>query len=48
MNLLDDFTSQYKPGAATAIENNLVLNWYPDRLSVPSTLSGAHCDRWFS
>ena len=32
MNLLDDFTSQYKPGAATAIEYNLVLNWYPDRI----------------
>jgi len=29
---LDAYTSQYKPGAATEIENDLVLNWYPDRI----------------
>ena len=32
MNLLDQFTSQYKPGAATAIENDLILHWYPKRI----------------
>jgi SAM-dependent methyltransferase len=32
MTALDNFTSQYKPGAATAIENDLVLNWYPMRI----------------
>jgi trans-aconitate methyltransferase len=29
---LDSFTSQYKPGAVTAIENDVVLNWYPPRI----------------
>lgn len=32
MNILDQFTSHYKPGAVTAIENDLVLNWYPGRI----------------
>lgn len=32
MNLLDQFTSQYKPDAATAIENDLILHWYPKRI----------------
>ena len=25
-------TSQYKPGASTEFENNLILNWYPKRI----------------
>jgi trans-aconitate methyltransferase len=29
---LDTVTSQYKPGAVTAIENDVVLNWYPPRI----------------
>lgn len=29
---LDAYTSQYKPGAVTEIENDLVLNWYPNRI----------------
>ncbi len=32
MNTLDKFTSHYKPGAVTAIENELILNWYPSRI----------------
>lgn len=32
MTSLDSFTSHYKPGASTAIENNLILNWYPGRI----------------
>jgi trans-aconitate methyltransferase len=29
---LDNYTSQYKANAVTALENNLVLNWYPKRI----------------
>ncbi len=29
---LDAYASQYKPGAVTEIENDLMLNWYPDRI----------------
>lgn len=29
---LDAVASEYKPNAATEIENNLILNWYPDRI----------------
>lgn len=29
---LNDVTSQYQPGAATEIENDLMLNWYPKRI----------------
>lgn len=32
MNSLDKFTSQYKAGAVTAVENDLVLHWYPKRI----------------
>jgi len=32
MNKLDEVTSHYKPGSATELENNLVLNWYPKRI----------------
>lgn len=32
MNQLDSVTSQYKPGAVTEIENELILNWYPRRI----------------
>ena len=32
MNTLNEVTSQYKPGAATGIENDLMLNWYPNRI----------------
>ncbi|WP_443190536.1 class I SAM-dependent methyltransferase [Pseudomonas indica] len=32
MNKLDHVTSQYKPGAATSLENELILNWYPKRI----------------
>ena len=32
MNSLDQFTSQYKPGAVTYTENDLVLHWYPQRI----------------
>lgn len=31
-NKLNEVTSQYKPGAATEIENDLMLNWYPNRI----------------
>ncbi len=43
MNHLNQFTSQYRPGAQTYTENDLVLNWYPgrilDRLGSTSDLS---------
>ena len=29
---LDCYSSEYLPGAATAIENELILNWYPKRI----------------
>lgn len=29
---LDAVTSEYLPNAATAIENDLILNWYPERI----------------
>ena len=29
---LDAVTSEYRPSAATAIENDLILNWYPERI----------------
>jgi SAM-dependent methyltransferase len=29
---LNDVSSEYQPNAATAIENNLILNWYPQRI----------------
>ncbi len=29
---LDAVSSEYLPNAATAIENDLILNWYPDRI----------------
>jgi SAM-dependent methyltransferase len=32
MNTLDAVSSAYLPGAATAIENDLVLHWYPRRI----------------
>lgn len=32
MNQLDQYTSQYRDGAVTSIENNLILNWYPKRI----------------
>jgi SAM-dependent methyltransferase len=32
MKNLDLLTSQYRPQAATAIENDLILNWYPKRI----------------
>lgn len=32
MNKLDKVSSAYKPGSATEIENNLILNWYPRRI----------------
>jgi SAM-dependent methyltransferase len=32
MNNLDDVTSEYFPNAATAIENDLMLHWYPKRI----------------
>lgn len=32
MNKLDKVSSEYKPGSATEIENNLILNWYPRRI----------------
>ncbi|WP_417447268.1 MULTISPECIES: class I SAM-dependent methyltransferase [Gammaproteobacteria] len=32
MNKLNEVTSQYKPGAATSLENELILNWYPPRI----------------
>ena len=32
MNKLDFVTSQYKPGAVTELENELILNWYPQRI----------------
>jgi len=32
MKNLDSLTSQYKPKAVTAIENDLILNWYPKRI----------------
>ena len=32
MKDLDSFTSQYLPQAATEIENDLILKWYPGRI----------------
>lgn len=32
INNLDAVTSEYLPNAATAIENELILNWYPERI----------------
>jgi SAM-dependent methyltransferase len=32
LNKLDEVTAQYKPGAATEMENNLIMNWYPKRI----------------
>ncbi len=32
MNKLDTVISQYKRGAATEIENDLILHWYPKRI----------------
>lgn len=32
MNDLDAVSSEYHPNAATAIENDLILNWYPKRM----------------
>jgi len=32
MSNLDDVTSEYLPNAATAIENDLMLHWYPKRI----------------
>lgn len=32
MNKLNDVASHYMPGAPTAIENELILNWYPHRI----------------
>lgn len=32
MNNLDRVSSEYRPGSATEIENDLILNWYPDRI----------------
>ena len=32
MNNLDDVSSECLPNAATAIENDLMLNWYPKRI----------------
>lgn len=29
---LDAVTSEYRPNAATSIENDLILNWYPERI----------------
>jgi trans-aconitate methyltransferase len=31
-NPLDRAASEYKPGAATSFENDLILNWYPQRI----------------
>jgi SAM-dependent methyltransferase len=32
MNKLDMVISEYQPNAATAIENDLILHWYPQRI----------------
>lgn len=32
MKNIDSLTSQYKPKAVTALENDLMLNWYPQRI----------------
>jgi SAM-dependent methyltransferase len=32
MNDLDNVTSEYAPSGATAIENDLILHWYPKRI----------------
>lgn len=32
MSSLDQVSSEYRPGSATEIENNLILNWYPHRI----------------
>ena len=29
---LDAVATEYRPDAATAIENDLILNWYPERI----------------
>ncbi len=40
MNNLDNVTSEYLPNAATAIENDLMLHWYPKRI----VARFGHCD----
>lgn len=37
---LDAVTSEYRPTGATAIENDLILNWYPERI----IKRFGHCD----
>jgi len=32
VNQLDEFTSEYSPDSPTAIENDLLLHWYPKRV----------------
>lgn len=32
VNKLDEFTSEYSPDSPTAIENDLLLHWYPKRV----------------
>ena len=32
MNKLEQYTSHYREGAPTSLENNLLLNWYPRRI----------------
>jgi 2-polyprenyl-3-methyl-5-hydroxy-6-metoxy-1,4-benzoquinol methylase len=41
MNKLNVGASEYKPGAATYIENDLILNWYPKRILKHLKGSGA-------
>lgn len=40
MNDLDAVSSEYRPNGATAIENDLILNWYPQRM----VARFGHCD----
>lgn len=41
MTKLNEVTSQYEPGAATEIENDLILKWYPKRILKRLEDSGA-------
>ena len=57
MNDLNQAASQYQPNAATAIENDLILNWYPKRIIIRTGsvdallelgLGHGHTARWFN
>ena len=42
MSKLDQVSSEYRPGSATEIENDLISNWYPQRIM--KRLEGGRCE----